>query len=323
MRVDLSSLRLIGLVICFLTACAAPSTVQTEQTQPASRYAGITAGKITPATDRYPPIMHADEWQKPYPIAGPVNSAGLEDSPFITPDGDTLFLFYTPSASEPAQKQIYDGVTGIYRAERVDGGWQEPERIQLAEKGQPALDGCPFFQDGSLWFCSIRDGNFRDIDFWSAENAGDDWIKVQNAGGLLNAEFAIGEMHISPDGRTMFFHRPDPAQGNSYDLWQAEYVDGDWVEPTPLDLLNTSEDDSRPALSPDGRELWFTRTYQGTPAIFRSVWSGNDWGLPELIISRFAGEPSIDSDGNIYFTHHFFESGRMIEADIYIAEKTQ
>jgi hypothetical protein len=43
--------------------------------------------------------------------------------------------------------------------------------------------------------------------------------------------------------------------------------------------------------------------------------------VPELIISQFAGEPSIDNEGNIYFTHHFFQEGKMIEADIYIAEK--
>ena len=29
----------------------------------------------------------------------------------------------------------------------------------------------------------------------------------------------------------------------------------------------------------------------------------------------------VDSTGNIYFTHHFFREGKMIEADIYIAEK--
>jgi len=37
------------------------------------------------------------------------------------------------------------------------------------------------------------------------------------------------------------------------------------------------------------------------------------------ILSRFAGEASLDRDGNVYFTHHFFRNGEMLEADIYVA----
>jgi hypothetical protein len=40
-----------------------------------------------------------------------------------------------------------------------------------------------------------------------------------------------------------------------------------------------------------------------------------------LIISQFAGEPTLDSQGNIYFVHHFYKDGEMIEADIYIAHR--
>jgi hypothetical protein len=41
---------------------------------------------------------------------------------------------------------------------------------------------------------------------------------------------------------------------------------------------------------------------------------------PEEIISNFAGDPGLDDEGNIYFTHHFFnEAMERIEADIYVA----
>jgi hypothetical protein len=55
-------------------------------------------------------------------------------------------------------------------------------------------------------------------------------------------------------------------------------------------------------------------------AIYRSLKTGGVWSEPQLMISQFAGEPSLDSEGNIYFTHHFFnDAGQMIEADIYAA----
>jgi len=68
-------------------------------------------------------------------------------------------------------------------------------------------------------------------------------------------------------------------------------------------------------------ELWFTRVYLGTPAIYRSKLVNGTWAEPELILSQFAGEPTLDNKGDLYFTHHFFENGTMIEADIYVAYK--
>jgi hypothetical protein len=40
-----------------------------------------------------------------------------------------------------------------------------------------------------------------------------------------------------------------------------------------------------------------------------------------LILSQFAGEASVDQDGNVYFVHHYYREGEMIEADLYIMQK--
>jgi hypothetical protein len=71
----------------------------------------------------------------------------------------------------------------------------------------------------------------------------------------------------------------------------------------------------------DGNELWFTRWYQGAPALYRSIRIEDEWSEPEIIVSQFAGEPTLDPDGNLYFVHHFYQDGQMIEADIYVAER--
>ena len=58
----------------------------------------------------------------------------------------------------------------------------------------------------------------------------------------------------------------------------------------------------------------------GTPALYRSRVGPGGWQEPELFVSQFAGEgASLDRAGNLYFTHHFFLSGEMLEADIYVA----
>ncbi len=307
-----------GLFLCFACQPAQPSTYNRQEIS--TRYDLINVEKVLPELDDHPPILHSDKWKTPHPISGVINSAGLEDSPFITPDGRILFFFYTPSVDTPAEQQIIDQVTGIYRSEKADGVWQEPERVLLTQDSDLALDGCPFFQDNVLWFCSIRAGNFRDIDMWTAAWDGTQWTDIINAGPHLNQDLQIGEMHISPDWSTLIYHKPDENHSKGCDLWEVNREGKGWGMPVKLDNLNSPEDDSRPALSPDGYELWFTRTYNGTPAIFRSQWVDGEWEAPELILSQFAGEPSIDSAGNIYFTHHFFREGKMIEADIFIAE---
>jgi len=88
-----------------------------------------------------------------------------------------------------------------------------------------------------------------------------------------------------------------------------------------IEAVNSAEDEGYPYLSVDGKELWFTRTYLGTPAVFRSEKVNGIWQSPELIISQFAGEPTLDSKGNVYFVHHFYKEGVMLEADIYIAQR--
>lgn len=98
----------------------------------------------------------------------------------------------------------------------------------------------------------------------------------------------------------------------------------EWQEPVNVEVVNTGENEGWPFISQDGNELWFLRTYMGSPAIYRSVKVNGNWSPPELIVSQFAGEPTLDDQGNLYFVHHYYRDSKMIEADIYVAyRKTQ
>ena len=59
----------------------------------------------------------------------------------------------------------------------------------------------------------------------------------------------------------------------------------------------------------------------GSPALYRSIKIDGEWSTPELIVSQFAGEPTLDDSGNLYFVHHYYRDSTMIEADIYVAYK--
>ena len=317
-------LRAWPLALLMLTplACRAGGT-PSPAIPPPSRAESIPgdAVKMGPDTDPLPPLLEIAGWSAPEPLPAPVNTAGAEDGPFITAGGRILFFTFNPDPDVPAEQQLTDGVTGIYFSRRQGDGWSEPERVILAEAGGLALDGCPLLLGEILWFCSARQGNLRGVDLWTAQFRDGRTSGWANAGPRLNGELMAGEMHLAADGTTMYFHGDRPEGAGGLDLWVTRLVDGDWTEPENLEALNSPADDSRPAISPDGKELWFTRTVDGAPGILRSVWDGAAWSAPELILWPFAAEPSLDSDGNLYFAHHFIIDGRIVDADIYEARK--
>ncbi|HEY49807.1 MAG TPA: hypothetical protein G4O13_07160 [Dehalococcoidia bacterium] len=312
----------LGLLFLVMGGCIEENGNGGEQTEqpPIDRESKIPADavKITPAMDFYPPILHSDEYEDPVPMLYPINTAGAEDSAFIMPDGNTLYLFFTPDVEVPVEEQLLDGVTGIYVSYKVDGIWQEPERIILQDSGKLALDGCLFVRGDEMLFCSAREG-YTGVNWFTAEFEDGEWRNWQCAD--FNPEYQVGELHITDDGRELYFHSPRPGGKGGYDIWVSENADGEWQEPEKVEVVNSAETDGWPFITQDGSELWFTRTYMGTPAIFMSKKVGGEWQEPELILSQFAGESSLDSEGNIYFTHHFFEYGEMLEADIYVAHR--
>lgn len=139
--------------------------------------------------------------------------------------------------------------------------------------------------------------------------------------GQGDTESRQGELHISSDDTELYYHSARPGRNGKTDIWVTRKGNDEWQIPENVAAVNTEEDEGMPFISQDGTELWFNRRYQGSPAVFRSRRVDGFWSEPELIISWFAGEPSLDNAGNIYFVHHFHKDGNMIEADIYVAKK--
>ena len=279
------------------------------------------AVKMTPEADIHPPILHSNEWSQPVPLGNAINTAGGEDSPFILPDGNTLYFFFTPNVTIPAEQQVNDGVTGIYVTTKQNGIWTTPERVILEDAGTEALDGAEFVQNDTMWFASARQG-YTGVNLFTAEYKDGKWTNWQYVGDKLMKEYQVGEMHITANGSELYFHSPRAGGKGQYDIWVSRNVNGEWQTPENVQAVNTQETEGWPFISQDGNELWFTRTLNGSPAIYRSTKLNGEWQPPELIVSQFAGEPTLDNAGNLYFVHHFFNAtGEMVEADIYVALK--
>jgi hypothetical protein len=278
------------------------------------------AVKITPETDLNPPKSYSNEYHDPVPLPRPINTAGGEDSAFIRPDGKTLYFWFTPEVNADIHTQLKDGVTGIYSSNNLENTWTEPQRIWFHKPGKLSFDGCGFIKNNIIWTCAAREG------YLGPEYSGGlCWFK-----GMLDPisntvknyerinfldEWEVGELHIHEN--KLYYHSKRPGGKGGMDIWvltKDNYEN--WTNPQNLNI-NTERDEGFPAISPNGNELWFSRDY----AVWRSKKNNGTWLEPEKMFSPLAGEPSIDTHGNVYFTHHFFEGNNMIEADIYVAYK--
>lgn len=275
------------------------------------------AVKMRPETDVYPPQLHSDEYEQPVPMPGPVNTAGAEDSPFVPcSNEDTFYFVFTPDVQVPVEEQLLDDVTGIYVSKKVNGEWGEPERVILQDPWKLSLDGCTFVQDDIMWFCSARQG-YTGVHWFTAEYIDEEWTNWENAD--FDPALEVGELHFVNNWAEIYYHSARAGGKGGTDIWFSRKVNDQWQEPVNVESINSEENEGMPYITPDGKELWFNRRYLGSPAIYRSMQVNGEWQEPELIISQFAGEPTLDNEGNIYFVHHFYADAEMIEADIYVA----
>ncbi len=272
------------------------------------------AVKITPATDTSPVKSLSAEYENPIPLPAPVNTAGGEDSPFILPDGQTLYFFFTPDVRIPVEKQITDNVTGIYVAKKIGDEWQNPERVLLSKPGSAGSDGCEFISGNTIWFCSVREG-YDGINWFTAEFKNDKWQNWKLAD--FPAEYKVGELHFTSNGDEVYFHSDRAGGKGGLDIWVSKKVNGAWQEPENVSAVNTVDDEGWPALSPDENELWTYRNY----SLWRSKKVDGGWTKPVQMFSPLAGEATLDTAGNVYFIHHYYKNDQMIEGDIYFAKK--
>ena len=295
-----------------------------------TRAEAIPSGAIkwTPQMDPHPPVLEpafSKYFYAPEPLGPPITTAGAEDSPFITPDGNNLYFFFTPDMNIPVTQQILDNVTGIYWSQKVSGTWTEPQRVWLNYYDDPSLDGAETILGNTMWFASVRAGVKREIDLYTAELVNGRWTNWTNLGEPLNVTYQVGELHVTADGSQIYFHSERAGGKGGMDIWVTTKVNGAWQQPENVAAVNTENGEGWPYLSEDGNELWFTRhNVNGVPlGIFKSVKVGGQWQTPQLVVSGLAGEPTLDRAGNLYFVHHYYDdsANKIWEADIYVCRR--
>jgi hypothetical protein len=198
-------------IILFLSVILSGCTQQTPLSYPSiSRESKIppSSEKITPETDVHPPLLYSNEWNEPVPLPSPINTAGAEDSPFITPD-----------VTVPVEQQLFDNVTGIYMSIQQDEIWSTPKRVWLQDPGRLSMDGAEFIQGTRMWFASAREG-YTGVHWFTATFRNGQWCDWENAD--FPDSLQVGELHFFKNETEVYFHSNRTGGQGALDLWVSE-----------------------------------------------------------------------------------------------------
>lgn len=177
-------------------------------------------------------------------------------------------------------------------------------------------DYCPAFSDrngSAVYFSSTRNsGTGGQMSGITGTKPGDiyclkkdekgHWKSPEAAEGELNSEWDEGAACFTEDGNTMYFTvcRSDPQYPRMAEIWTSTRNDAKWDKPQALKITaDTLSSYAHPALSPDGKWLYFVSDmpggYGGYDLWRASVVGGHGVGAVENL------GPEINTPGNEMF----------------------
>jgi outer membrane protein OmpA-like peptidoglycan-associated protein/Tol biopolymer transport system component len=224
---------------------------------------------------------------------------------------------------------LYAGEQGAmeYLAEikQHSGGY----RLEAFRHNTRYLDFAPSFFGEELLFSSDRDtGNLaRYRHTWNARDFMDVYRVPSDTAGKsevskldgINSRWHESTTALSPDGQTLYFTRNNYRNGKivtdaegvvRLKIYQATLRDGVWADIRELPFNSDAYSVAHPALSPDGKTLYFASDMPGTLGqsdIFRvALREDGGFGKPENLgpkVNSAAREtfPYVSSDGVLYF----------------------
>lgn len=214
-----------------------------------------------------------DPWGPPQNLGPAVNSAFVDNCPFVTPDGHTLIFLST----RPGSLGI-DMYASFRRNTRDDFGWETP--VPLSTLNTPFAEFGPTgFEDEEedeevdgdterlvLYFASDRPGGLGGADIYMSRTASDGTFLPAT----LVAELSSSANDIFPnvrkDGRELFLSSDRSGTLGSQDFWVArrERTSDPWSVPENLGpIVNSTAFEQRTAISRNGRTLIFSSNRDG------------------------------------------------------------
>lgn len=235
----------------------APGVISTDAIEygPAFTPDGTTLYFTRRASWRDDPAIYVSHfeggaWQTPQVAS--FSGTYADEYPALSPDGTRLYF----ASKRPADGGAPQRHNDIWLVERTDDGWGTPRHLK-APISSDHIDSHPSVAaDGTLYFHSNRPGGPGGVDLYHAHPDGAGYREPQPL--PFNSEATDGEACLDPQGRFIIFYSERAGTRGNGDLFIVHRRDGVWSAASNLgDRVNTADYEWTPALSPDGRYLFY------------------------------------------------------------------
>ena len=155
---------------------------------------------------------------------------------------------------------------------------------QIVNEGSKSDFGLTFYGDNKIAFASARNtenpsyswNELPYLDLYSATLKDDNKLEdVQPFSDAINTDSHESNAVFTNDGKTMYFNRTNTTRKKTDEeriahikIYKAELVDGVWTNVTALPFTSNSYSTEHPALSKDGKTLYFASDMPGTLGSF-------------------------------------------------------
>ena len=200
----------------------------------------------------------------------------IPDTRVATPDSHVESSSLTPTLSESLNKEeaplgYLHATPRLYPLPETGKGGVQSQLIltRLSSVNSYSDDYNPMITaDGrTLYFVSDREHGLGGHDFWVASKETRNEVEFSspsNLGSTINTTQSEGGATISADGQTMYFTACNREDGlGGCDIYEAQLQEDGWVEIRNVREINTSDWESQPTISADGRSLFFVSNRPG------------------------------------------------------------
>jgi len=161
--------------------------------------------------------------------------------------------------------------------------------------------------------------SYTDLYFAKKDKSSGKWSAPEQLKGGVNSEYHDAFSCFSADGQTMYFTRtrsvkgkiaPNKAGVANLEILKAVFLEGEWTNVESLSINSPDFSNAHPALSADGKSLYFSSDREGgygQSDLYVSNWNGSAWDAPVNLgpMINTAGRevmPQIGFDEKLYFS---------------------
>jgi peptidoglycan-associated lipoprotein len=161
--------------------------------------------------------------------------------------------------------------------------------------------------------------SFIDLYYIKKDKATGKWSAPEALKGGVNSEYHDAFATFTQDGLTMYFTRTNQSKGKikknknnvaNLELLKASFIEGEWTNIEMFPYNSEDFSNSQPALSPDGKTLYFNSDRPGgygQSDIYSCNWNGTSWDAPVNLgplvnTAGREGMPQMGFDEKLYFS---------------------